>query len=81
MKEWKRPNEIFGIDKLVVQPTEDKNDVLNLLAVNEPLMNVKVIKIVFLTLYSIKLYRKSECSSTKHSVKLDNDSQILPIEY
>lgn len=44
VKEWKRPDKIFGIDELVVQPTDDKNDILNVLAVNEPLMNVKVIK-------------------------------------
>lgn len=41
VKEWKRPNEIFDTNELVVQTKED--DLHSLLTVNEPLMNVKVI--------------------------------------
>lgn len=42
VKEWKRPNEIFGTNGLVVQTKED--DLHSLLTANEQLMNVKVIK-------------------------------------
>lgn len=46
IKEWKRPNEIFGTnDELVVVSKDDRNDINDLLKINESLMNVKVIKI------------------------------------
>lgn len=51
VKEWKRPNEIFGTDELFILSKEDKNDIQDLLIINETLMNVKVIKILFLSLY------------------------------
>lgn len=44
---WKRPNEIFGFDGISVQSKDDRNDLQNLLVVNEPLMHVKVITAAF----------------------------------
>ncbi|XP_050528657.1 uncharacterized protein LOC126898541 isoform X2 [Daktulosphaira vitifoliae] len=41
VKEWKRPNELFGTDDLVILPDDDTNDVLKLMTTNKPLMNVK----------------------------------------
>lgn len=35
---------MFGIDGISVQSKDDKNDLQNLLAINEPLMHVEVIK-------------------------------------
>ncbi|VVC45895.1 Peptidase C2, calpain, catalytic domain [Cinara cedri] len=53
VKVWRRPNEIFGVDGLAVQPKEDKNDVHNLLAVNDGLIHVKIYRWI---LYHIVLY-------------------------
>eukprot|EP00102_Acyrthosiphon_pisum_P026578 XP_016663788.1 PREDICTED: uncharacterized protein LOC100569340 isoform X2 [Acyrthosiphon pisum] len=53
VKLWKRPGEIFSIDGLVVQSKGNTNDIDNLLATNERLMNVKVYRWI---LYHIVLY-------------------------
>ncbi|CAH1731726.1 unnamed protein product [Aphis gossypii] len=53
VKLWKRPGEIFSSDGLVVQSKGNANDIDNLLAVNEPLMNIKVYRWI---LYHIVLY-------------------------
>lgn len=43
IKEWRRPSEMFGVDGNSIQSKDDKNDLQNLLTINEPLMHVEVI--------------------------------------
>ncbi|XP_050439309.1 uncharacterized protein LOC126844889 isoform X2 [Adelges cooleyi] len=53
VKDWKRPNELFGTDGLVILPEGDVSNVQNLLTVNKSLMNVKAYRWM---LYHIIIY-------------------------
>lgn len=46
VKTWKRPGEIFGVDKLMVR-SKDNDDVQSVLTTNESFMDIKVMTILF----------------------------------